>query len=102
MKLRDHPLMTYRRCPNWPPVWLCTDGYDQHPKGEVGTLKAILRSDTQPPNRCFLLISQEDSEYLGCLLFDDQAFCRQVMELLKGHCNRSITEIGALEFSHTL
>jgi hypothetical protein len=102
MLLRDHPLMMYRRRPNWPPVWFCTDGYDQHPKGEVGTLKAILRSDMQPPNRCFLLICHEDSEYLGCLLFDDQVFCRQVMELLKGHCNRSIAEIGGLHVSYTL
>jgi hypothetical protein len=37
MLLRDHPLMMYRRRPNWPPVWFCTDGYDQHPQGEVGT-----------------------------------------------------------------
>jgi len=102
MLLRDHPLMMYRRRPNWPPVWFCTDGYDQRPKGEVGTLKAILRSDTQPPNRCFLLISHEDSEYLGCLLFDDRAFCHQVMELLKGHCNHSIAEIGSLDISRTL
>ena len=101
MLLRYHPLMTYRRLPNWPPVWLCTDGYDQRPKGEIGILKAVLRSDTQPPNRCFLLIYHEGSEYLGCLLFDDEAFCRQVMELLKGHCNRSIAEIASIDLSHT-
>ena len=102
MLLRDHPLMRYRGLPNWPPVWSCTDGRNHYPKGEVGTLKAVLRSDTQPPNRCFLLISHDGSEYLGCLLFDDEAFCRQVMELLKGHCNRSIAEIGSLDFSHAL
>jgi len=102
MLLRDHPLMTYRRCPNWPPAWLCTGEYDHHPKGEVGTLKAVFRSDMQPPNRCFLLISHQGSEYLGCLLFDDEPFCRQVMELLKAHCNRSIAEIGSVEVSYTL
>src|SRR5215472_886775 len=101
MLLRDHPLMKYRRLPNWPPVWLCTDGDDQHPKGQVGTLKAVFRSDLQPRNRCFLLISHEGSEYLGCLLFDDQAFCSEVMEVLKAHCNRSIAEIGDLDVSHT-
>jgi|SRR5215471_14528959 len=102
MLLRDHPLMTYRRLPNWPPAWLCTDGYDQHPKGEVGTLKAVFRSDMQPPNRCFLLTTHQESEYLGCLLFDDQAFCCQVMELLKTHSNRSIAEIGSLDVTYTL
>jgi len=102
MLLRDHPLMRYRRCSNWPPIWSCTDGHNQHPKGEVGTLKAVLRSDMQPPNRCFLLISHEASEYLGYLLFDDTAFCHQVTEILKGHCNHSIAEIGSLDVSHTL
>ena len=102
MLLRDHPLITYRGLRNWPPVWSCTDGHNHHPKGEVGTLKAIFRSDTQPPNRCFLLTSHEGSEYLGCLLFNDPAFCRQVMELLKAHYNRSIAEIGNLDVSCTL
>jgi len=100
--LRHHPLMVYRGCRNWPPVWSCTDGRNQHPKGEVGTLKAVFRSETQPPSRFFLLISHEGSEYLGCLLFNDEAFCRQVMELLKAHCNRSIAEIGGLDVFHTL
>ena len=103
MLLRDHPLMTYRRLPNWPPVWSWTDGLENHhPKGEVGTLKAVFRSAMQPPNRCFVLISYEGSEYLGCLLFDDQAFCSQVMEILKGLCNRSIAEIGSLDVAYTL
>ena len=31
---------------------------------------------------------------MGCLLFDDHNFCRQVVTLLEGHCNRSIAEIG--------
>ena len=94
--------MVYRGCRNWPPVWSCTDGRNQHPKGEVGTLKAVFRSETQPPSRFFLLISHEESEYLGCLLFNGEAFCRQVMELLKAHCNRSIAEIGCLDVFHTL
>ena len=102
MLFRDHPLMTYRRLRNWPPVWSCTDGHNQHPKGEVGTLKAVFRSETQPPSRFFLVMSHGGSEYLGCLLFNDEAFCCQVMELLKAHCNRSIAEIGGLDVSHTL
>jgi len=34
MLLRDHPLMTYRGLHNWPPVWSCTDGRNQHPKAK--------------------------------------------------------------------
>jgi len=94
--------MAYRGCRNWPPVWSCTAGHNHHPKGEVGTLKTVFRSELQPPSRFFLLISYEGSEYLGCLLFNDEAFCRQVMELLKAHCNRSIAEIGGLDVSDTL
>ena len=102
MLLRHHPLMAYRGCRNWPPVWSCTAGYNHYPKGEVGTLKAVFRSETQQPSRFFLVMSHGGSEYLGCLLFNDEAFCRQVMELLKGHCNLSIAEIGGLDVSYTL
>ena len=102
MLLRHHPLMAYRGCRNWPPVWSCNAGYNHYPKGEVGTLKAVFRSETQPPSRFFLVMSHGGSEYLGCLLFNDEAFCRQVMELLKGHCNLSIAEIGGLDVSYTL
>ena len=101
MLLRHHPLMVYRGCRNWPPVWSCTDGRNQHPKGEVGTLKAVFRSETQPPSRFFLLISHEESEYLGCLLFDDLAFCSQITKLLQGCSDRPIVEIGGLDLSHT-
>src|SRR5262245_661534 len=103
MNLREHPLMTYRGLRTWPPAWSWTDGLENHhPKGEVGTLKAIFRSKIEPPDRCFLLISYEGSEYLGCLIFDDQAFCRQVTNLLEAHCNRSIAEIGSIDLTYTL
>ena len=32
---------------------------------------------------------------MGCLLFDDDDFCRQIAKLLQAHCNRLIAEIGA-------
>ena len=50
MQLRDHPLMTYRGNRSWPPAWLWTAGYETtHPQGEVGILKAVLRSHIQGP-----------------------------------------------------
>jgi hypothetical protein len=39
---------------------------------------------------------------MGCLLFDETAFCRQITEILQSCCNRSIAEIGSLDLSHTL
>ena len=102
MLLRDHPLMSYRGVVNWPPSWVWLDGpKEEHPKGELGILKSVLLSNVDQANRFFLLIGYQDSSYLGCLLFDDHAFCRHVMELLKTHCNRSIVEIGGLDVSHT-
>ena len=42
------------------------------------------------------------SVYIGCLLFDDHAFCRYIAKLLDNYCNRPIAEIGSLDLSHTL
>ena len=39
VKLRDHPLMSYRGIPNWPPVWTqMRIGGVKIVKGEVGVL----------------------------------------------------------------
>jgi hypothetical protein len=103
MLLRDHPLMSRHCVHNWPPVWTWIDGGEnEHPEGEVGILKAVLLSSIQPADRCFLLISHQGSEYLGCLLFDDHAFCSQIVKLLQEHCNRPVAEIGSLDVSYTL
>jgi hypothetical protein len=100
MLLRDHPLMARHCVHNWPPVWIWREGGEnEHPNGEVGILKAILLSRIQPADRCFLLISHQGSEYLGCLLFDDPAFCKQIAQLLRSYCNRPIAETGSLEVS---
>jgi hypothetical protein len=54
MRFRDHPLMMYKGNRSWPPAWLWTAGYDTtHPIGEVGILKAVLRSYTEPHDRFF-------------------------------------------------
>jgi hypothetical protein len=59
-------------------------------------------SKIEPANRCFLLIFYEGSSYMGCLLFDDPAFCKQIVNLLHDYCNRPIAEIGSLDLSYTL
>ena len=98
MLLRDHPLMSNKSVPNWPPTWTWTYGEeDKHPRGEIGILKAVFISIVDPADRCFLYIDHEESSYLGCLQFDDHAVCNQVVKLLEGCCNRPIVEIGGLE-----
>jgi hypothetical protein len=103
MLLRDHPLMSYRGVPSWPPTWIWIDGpKEEYPKGEVGILKSVLLSKMQQANRCFVLICYEDSSYLGCLLFDDYAFCHQIVNILRNHCDHPIADIGSLDLTHTL
>jgi hypothetical protein len=82
MLLRDHPLMSHRGVPNWPPVWTWTGGLENtHAKGEVGILKVATLSNIGSSYRCYPHIYYEGSVYIGCLLFDDRAFCSQLAKL---------------------
>jgi hypothetical protein len=87
---------------NWPPVWTWVDGVNKFAKGEVGILRWVALSGIQPPDRCYLYIDHDGSTYLGCLLFDDYAFCLYLAKLLERYCNRPISDIGSLDLSHTL
>jgi len=103
MLLRDHPLISHRGVPSWPPTWTWIDGDEnKHPRGEIGILKTTFLSKIQPADRCFLLISYEGSSYMGCLLFDDNVLCDHVTKLLQDYRNRPITEIGSIDLAHTL
>lgn len=90
--------MSRRGVANWPPAWLWRHGRENtHPKGEVGILTSVMLSQVRPMDRFFLFIEHEGSHYIGCLLFDDPDFCRQVAEVLKFCCNRPMAEIGSLD-----
>jgi hypothetical protein len=103
MKLREHPLMTYRGISSWPPVWTWVGGTDnQRPKGEVGILKEAKVSKIEPADRIFLYMEYEKASYIGCLLIDHVPFCGQIAELLQVCCERPVREIGDLDLSHTL
>jgi hypothetical protein len=103
MLLRNHPLISRHGVPNWPPAWTWIDGEEnKQPNGEIGILKAVLLSRIQPADRCFLLISHQGSDYIGCLLFDDPALCKEIVKLLQDYCNRPIAEIGSIELAYTL
>ena len=100
MLLRDHPLMSYKGIPNWPPAWRWVAGGEKEcPAGEVGTLRLVEVSKIEPPDRCFLHVDHEGSLCIGCLLFDDSTFCIQIAKLLEDYCDRGIAEIGSLEVS---
>jgi hypothetical protein len=95
--------MKYRGVSNWPPTWAALHQSAEHRslRGEIGILKYALWHE-KLPGKCFLIIEHEMAGYMGCLIFDDTAFCRQIHALLQRHINRSISDIGALNLTDTL
>jgi hypothetical protein len=103
MKLRDHPLISYREVPSWPPTWLWRGGNKlPRPYGEVGILKEIMLSTIQPCSMCFLIMEHEGAEYMGTLKFDDPSFCRAIHDVLVRYYSRPIREIGDIDLSDSL
>ena len=56
----------------------------------------------EAPNRCYLVIDYEGEVYIGSLLFNDIAFCRQIAALLRFQLGRAVKDIGDLEMAFTL
>ena len=102
VELRNHPRMSYRKVPSWPPSWVWMSGSeDKQPKGEVGILKQVRMVNGHPiVHRCFLWMEYEDGTYLGCLLLDNLSFCKQLSRLLEKNVGRSVKEIGGLDLSY--
>jgi hypothetical protein len=98
MELRNHPLMSYRGRPNWPPRWVWLGGKkNERPTCEVGILKEISRYSLLSSDGVTLVIEYNESAYMGLLLFDDFGFCRRIHDFLKTHRDRPIAEIGSLD-----
>jgi hypothetical protein len=103
MWLRNHPLMSYRSVPSWPPLWLWRAGNDTtNPKGEVGILKDVIPSTIEPYDRCFLVMQHRGAEYIGALLLSDTAFCREIFGVLVHNRGKPIQEIGSVNLRHTV
>ena len=103
MLLRDHPLMSCYGMPSWPPIWILLNGPGaSRLTGEIGILKGIRVNGRPSSRRCFLYMQHKESLYLGCLLFHDLAFSRQVTALLQCYYDHSIAEIGSLDVAYTL
>src|SRR5713226_5169476 len=102
MKLRDHPLMSYKGLCSWPPVWIHpTDSLNPITvKGEVGILMAVRMHDLRS-RRIFLHIKYDGALYLGCLFLDDSAFHQQMFHFLVNCIGMSIKEIGNEDLSQT-
>lgn len=97
MKLRDHPMMHYQGVKNWPPLWKCArGGAIPTVKGEVGVLTYV-HSNARLSSRLSLVMDYEAETYVGTLIFDNQAFCKQVSDVLRLHLNRPIKDLGDLD-----
>ena len=101
MLLRDHPLLTYRKNREWPPVWVYCGGlYDTHPRGEDGILKTVYLSVVKPSTSCYLIMEHDGAEYMGTLFVNDAALCLEIYEVLLRHCGKAIQEIGNIDLSN--
>jgi hypothetical protein len=97
MRLREHPLLSYRGYPMWPPIWVglgATKG--KSPQGEVGRLKEV-RYYPNKPRRVFLVIDDDGEQYTGCLLFDDDSFSVLMCNFLKRYYGMPTHAIGNLD-----
>jgi hypothetical protein len=100
MKLRDHPLMSYNGVSSWPPTWLWGGGVRYVPAvGEVGVLKDVIRSSTEPYEKCFLIMEHEGRKYMGTLVFGDSNFCQEIYTVLTERRGNSIKEIGGVDLN---
>jgi hypothetical protein len=103
MKLRDHPLMSYKGVRTWPPAWLWRGGYEStFPEGEVGILKDVVPSSIPSHNLCFLIMEHCGAQYMGALLLDDHTFYLQTYALLVHNHGETIQDIGEIEISYVL
>ena len=77
-------------------------GYINYPRGEVGFLRRVEKSNILPADRCFLSIDYDGASYIGCLLCSDHVFCSQIVKILQANLNKTIAEIGSIDLTHTL
>ena len=57
---------------------------------------------SSPKTDVLLLIEHCGAEYVGALLLDDPAFCREIFEVLSQHLGNTIQEIGDIDLEYTL
>ena len=98
MKLRDQ-LRTEKGTffNNWPPIWTHRQDPTDKPQGEIGNLQEVMMTPEAAENILFIAIDYQGRRYMGAMLLDSSALCRQIYLLLQSHIGLSIEEIGALD-----
>src|ERR1043165_7584902 len=83
MQFRDHPLLSYKGLPTWPPMWVGRDpAVKVRLDGEIGILREVKTYDLSSKT-CFLVIDHDGASYMGCLFIDDKVFRSQVADIMK-------------------
>ncbi len=105
------PVISHRGIRTWPPTWTWTGkGEDKQPHGEAGVLRKVRTSVVGPKepgamthdNRIYLFMDYRDSEFVGCLILDDAAACRQIGTVLSALRGMTIKQIGDIDLEHLL
>jgi len=100
VRLRDHPKLTHREIPTWPPQWVSLNGSQTlFATGEEGTLLRVeyRQVDASLPERLVLVINREMETYLGVLIVDDAAVVPRLYDTLQRCCGQTLREVGDVE-----
>jgi hypothetical protein len=97
VKFRDHPLISYRGTPSWPPVW-SKAGIDGNKTvtGEIGILRQV-NHNAKLSKKCYLVIERDGVRYLGVLQFDNTAFGARICDFLRSNIGRHVKDIADCE-----
>ena len=102
MQLRPSPI-TLRNICNWPPAWVRLGRAHARAvktvTGEIGVLKEV-RCYEDRPGRIYLTVDHGRTAYVGCLLFDDQRFCKYAFEHLRRCYGMDIRAVGTSELTY--
>jgi hypothetical protein len=96
VRLRDYLSMVFFYYTMWPPIWVSASV--QAPEGEVGGLVEV----RVRPRRIFLVMEHEAERFTGCLMFQDDASCERVANLLQRCYGMRIEDIGDLEITFSV
>jgi hypothetical protein len=70
-------------------------------RAEAGTLKEIRTAEVLL-DKFFLVIEYDGIRYIGCLAFDNRAFCWLMHKLLQDYVGYTVESIGNLDISYGL
>jgi len=98
MKLRNHPKISYKGFPSWPPMWVrLDDPSKQSVEGdEAGVLTEVKIHDLAS-GRIALSMQEGSKEYLAHLLIEDNELFLRVYKLLQKCIWNTIKEIGDVD-----